>query len=145
MDSLSVGIRVPSINCDGKTWTRVNTDPRDDLFFPEALFLSGGGRPGSDRNGGRHQIGRVAAIRSEYLAALRWNPHLTPDDAATELSARPRCRRFTAQDKLRILAETDRAAATGRNCQIQALLQQEQRAAANPPSGGDPSADDRSS
>jgi len=52
----------------------VNTDPRDDLFFPEALFLSGGGRPGSDRNGGRHQIGRVAAIRSEYLAALRWNP-----------------------------------------------------------------------
>src|SRR5208282_491417 len=26
-------------------------------------------------NAGRHQIGRVAAIRSESLAALRWNPH----------------------------------------------------------------------
>ena len=68
---------------------------------------------------------------------------LTPDDAATgtgadggrrptvvpapvaaspELSGRPRRRRFTAQDKLRILAETDRAAATGR---IGAILRHE--------------------
>jgi len=51
----------------------VNTDPRDHLFFPDALFLAGGGWPGSDWKGGRHQIGRLAAIRLEYLAALRWN------------------------------------------------------------------------
>ena len=81
MDSLSVGIPIPSIDCDGETWTRVNTDPRDDLFFPDALFLSGGGWPGSDWNGGRHQIGTVAAIRSEYLAALRWNSHYGPSTA----------------------------------------------------------------
>ena len=30
--------------------------------------------PGSDWNGGRHQIGRVAGIKSEYMAALNWNP-----------------------------------------------------------------------
>jgi len=53
----------------------VNTDPRDHLFFPDALFLAGGGWPGSDWKGGRHQIGRLAAIRLEYLAALRWNSH----------------------------------------------------------------------
>jgi hypothetical protein len=76
MDSLSVGIRVPSIDCDGETWTRVNTGPRNDLFFPDALFLPDGGWPGSDWNGGRHQIGTVAGIRSEYLAALRWNSQL---------------------------------------------------------------------
>jgi hypothetical protein len=76
MDSLSVGIRVHSIDCDGETWTRVNTDPRDDLCFPDALFLAGGGWPGSNRNAGRHQIGTVAAIKSEYLATSRWNPQL---------------------------------------------------------------------
>ena len=36
-------------------------------------FLPGGGWPGSDWNGGRHQLGTVAGIKSEYLAALRWN------------------------------------------------------------------------
>jgi transposase len=36
-----------------------------------------------------------------------------PASASPELSERPRRRRFTAQDKLRILAETDRAAETG--------------------------------
>jgi transposase len=36
-----------------------------------------------------------------------------PVAASPELSDRPRRRRFTAQDKLRILAEADRAAATG--------------------------------
>jgi hypothetical protein len=55
MDSLTVGIRIPSIDFDWETWTRVNTDLRDDLFLPDALFLPGGGWPGSDR--------KVAAIR----------------------------------------------------------------------------------
>jgi transposase-like protein len=36
-----------------------------------------------------------------------------PASASPELSDRPRRRTFTAQDKLRILAETDRAAETG--------------------------------
>ena len=36
-----------------------------------------------------------------------------PAPASPELSARPRRRTFTARDKLRILAETDRAADTG--------------------------------
>jgi transposase-like protein len=36
-----------------------------------------------------------------------------PASASPELSDRPRRRTFTAQDKLRILAETDRAADTG--------------------------------
>ena len=36
-----------------------------------------------------------------------------PTSASPELSDRPRRRAFTAQDKLRILAETDRAAETG--------------------------------
>lgn len=36
-----------------------------------------------------------------------------PLSASPELSARPRRRSFTAQEKLRILAETDRAAQTG--------------------------------
>lgn len=36
-----------------------------------------------------------------------------PASASPELSARPRRRTFTARDKLRILAETDRAAETG--------------------------------
>ena len=36
-----------------------------------------------------------------------------PVAASPELSDRPRRRTFTAQDKLRILAESDRAAATG--------------------------------
>jgi hypothetical protein len=88
MDSLSVGIPVPSIDCDGETWTRVNTDLRDDLFFPDALFLSGGGWPGSDWNGGRHQIGMPAAIKSEYLAALHWNPQLRMDAQSCARSMR---------------------------------------------------------
>ena len=36
-----------------------------------------------------------------------------PDTQSPEILARPRRRTFTAQDKLRILAETDRAAGTG--------------------------------
>jgi transposase len=36
-----------------------------------------------------------------------------PASASPELSTRPRRRTFTARDKLRILAETDRAAETG--------------------------------
>jgi transposase-like protein len=36
-----------------------------------------------------------------------------PASASPELSDRPRRRTFTAQDKLRILADTDRAAKTG--------------------------------
>jgi transposase-like protein len=36
-----------------------------------------------------------------------------PASASSELSERPRRRSFSAQDKLRILAETDRAAETG--------------------------------
>ena len=38
---------------------------------------------------------------------------VAPAAASPELSGRPRRRTFTAQDKLRILAETDRAAETG--------------------------------
>jgi transposase len=45
-----------------------------------------------------------------------------PAAASPEISARPRRRTFTAQDKLRILAETDRAADTG---QIGAILRRE--------------------
>ena len=51
-------------------------------------------------------------------------PTVVPAPAATspELSARPRRRTFTVQDKLRILADTDRAADTGR---IGAILRRE--------------------
>ena len=49
-----------------------------------------------------------------------------PASASPELSDRPRRRTFTAQDKLRILAETDRAAATGG---IDALLRRQEEAA----------------
>ena len=45
-----------------------------------------------------------------------------PLAASPELAARPRRRTFTAQDKLRILAETDRAAETGG---IAAILRRE--------------------
>src|SRR5260370_42298376 len=51
---------------------------------------------GAARNGGR---------RPTVVAA--------PASASSELSERPRRRSFSAQDKLRILAETDRAAETG--------------------------------
>jgi transposase len=51
---------------------------------------------GAARNGGR---------RPTVVAA--------PASASPELSDRPRRRSFSAQDKLRILAETDRAAETG--------------------------------
>jgi transposase-like protein len=51
-------------------------------------------------------------------------PTIVPAPAAvsSEISGRPRRRTFTAQDKLRILAETDRAADTG---QIGAILRRE--------------------
>ncbi len=45
-----------------------------------------------------------------------------PVTSSPELTARPRRRSFTAQDKLRILAETDRAAQTG---EIGAILRRE--------------------
>ena len=45
-----------------------------------------------------------------------------PATPSPELSDRPRCRTFTAQDKLRTLAETDRAAETGA---IGAILRRE--------------------
>jgi len=44
---------------------------------------------------------------------LTASPVPAPETPSPELSQRPRRRRFTAQDKLRILAETDRAAGTG--------------------------------
>lgn len=45
-----------------------------------------------------------------------------PVTSSPELTARPRRRSFTAEDKLRILAETDRAAQTG---EIGAILRRE--------------------
>src|SRR6188472_3893818 len=75
MDSLSVGIPSPPSIATGERWSQVNTDLRNDLR-PRRPSLPPGGWPGSDWKGGRHQIGRVAAIRLEYLAALDWNPHL---------------------------------------------------------------------
>jgi hypothetical protein len=79
MDSLSVGIRVPSIDCDGETWTRVNTGPRNDLFFPDAL-LSASRRvagirlewwPPSNRNSGRDQIGIPGRLALEFAMEQR--------------------------------------------------------------------------
>src|SRR5208282_5148844 len=52
----------------GEPGPQVNTDLRDDLVFR---------MPSSLAEGGRDQIGRVAAIKSESVAALRWNPHTT--------------------------------------------------------------------
>ncbi len=46
----------------------------------------------------------------------------SPVTSSPELTARPRRRSFTAEDKLRILAETDRAAQTG---EIGAVLRRE--------------------
>ena len=60
MDSLSVGIQGPSINCDGGIGRQVNTDLRDDLL--PGCPSSQTGWPGSVWNGGRDQIGTVAAI-----------------------------------------------------------------------------------
>ena len=48
---------------------------------------------------------RLSAVRPTVVAA--------PAAASPELSDRPRRRTFTGQDKLRILAETDRATETG--------------------------------
>src|SRR6478609_12044786 len=81
MDSLSVGIRVPSIDCDGETWTRVNTGPRNDLFFPDAL-LSASRRvagirlewwPPSNRNSGRDQIGIPGRLALEFAISCSGN------------------------------------------------------------------------
>ena len=47
---------------------------------------------------------------------------MAPDAPSPEISAQPRRRTFTARDKLRILAETDRASGTG---QIGAILRRE--------------------
>ena len=52
-----------------------------------------------------------------------------PDAPSPEISARPRRRTFTARDKLRILAETDRAAGTG---QIGLILRREGLYSSNP-------------
>src|SRR5260370_25034358 len=60
---------------------------------------------------------RDAAIGAEAGAATNGGRRPTvvvaPASASPELLERPRRRSFTAQDKLRILAETDRAAKTG--------------------------------
>ncbi len=63
-----------------------------------------------------------AAAGAGTTVGLR--PALVPAPAATspELTDRPRRRTFTVQDKLRILAETDRAADSGR---IGAILRRE--------------------
>src|SRR5260370_25466382 len=67
-----------------------------------------------------------AAIDAEGSAARNGGRRPTvvaaPASASSELSDRPRRRSFSAQDKLRILAETDRAAETGG---IRALLRRE--------------------
>ena len=65
-----------------------------------------------------------------------------PASASPELTARPHRRIFTAQDKLRILADTDRAADTGG---IAAILRREGQPAPSGrftacPTGGSPSA-----
>src|SRR3954470_11438054 len=76
MDSLSVGIPSPPSIATGERWSQVNTDLRNDLRSR---------RPSFPPEGGRDQIGRVAAIRLEYLAALDWNPHFFLEmDMATE-------------------------------------------------------------
>jgi hypothetical protein len=62
--SPSASVCTPSIAM-AQHWTQVNTDPRDDLLsFPDRPPFFIGGWPGSDWNGGRHQIGSLAAIKS---------------------------------------------------------------------------------
>src|ERR1700728_514541 len=56
MDSLSVGIRVPSIDCNGETLDPGEHWPAKGAPFPDALL--------SPSEGGRDQIGMVAAIKS---------------------------------------------------------------------------------
>jgi len=63
-----------------------------------------------------------AATGAGTTVGLRPPSVLAPVAASPELSARPRRRSFTDQDKRRILAETNRAAATGR---IGAILRRE--------------------
>ena len=75
MVSLSVGI--PSLH-QLRWWIgcQVNTDLRDDLLPrmppPGVAGIRLEWWPRSNRNGGRDQVGMVAAMKSEYLAALRW-------------------------------------------------------------------------
>ena len=66
----------------------------------------------------------VAADRTNAAPETDRRPTVVPPPVATspELSARPRRRSFTAQEKLRILGETDRAAQTG---EIGAVLRRE--------------------
>jgi len=100
MDSLSVGIRVPSIDCDGETWTRVKTDPRDDLLFPDALFLLGGRVAGirlewwppSNRNSGRDQIGIPGRLALESAPWRMYRPtaYLSQRPLLGESSTDPR-------------------------------------------------------
>jgi hypothetical protein len=71
MDSLPVGIQ-PLHRSRWRNWTQVNNYLRDHPFLPAAHL----GVPGSSWNGGRLQIGMLAAIKSECLAAMRWNPQL---------------------------------------------------------------------
>src|SRR5664279_497619 len=78
MDSLSAGIpSAPSIAM--ADWTGMNTDLRDDFLLrmpsQRVAGIRSVGWPPSSRNGGRHQIGRVAAFKSEYMAALRRDSH----------------------------------------------------------------------
>lgn len=66
-------------------------------------------------------LGEVAAVAAPDVGS---KPRIVaaPAAASPELSARPKRRRFTAAEKLRILAETDRAADTGG---IAAILRRE--------------------
>jgi len=52
----------------------------------------------------------LAAAGAETIVGLRPSSLSAPAAASPELLDRPRRRTFTAQDKLRILAEVDRAA-----------------------------------
>jgi hypothetical protein len=62
---------------------QVNTGLRDDILSRMPSFQRVAGIrlewwPPSGWNGGRDQVGMVAAIKLEYLAALRWNPQPGP-------------------------------------------------------------------
>lgn len=56
-----------------------------------------------------------ASLWNWHLGCHRWKPRViaAPAVVSPELSARPKRRTFTAAEKLRILAERDRAADTG--------------------------------
>ena len=88
MDSLSVGIRVPSIDCDGETWTPVERLTRETISSSRkpSFCLA---------EGGRDQIGMVAAIKSEprpRSGRNAWPPYVGIRTGAHR-SARRNCKR----------------------------------------------------